>query len=177
MNLLKNGMRCLAVIASFLVYSSVCEPNTRDCVTREIQYHNYYETACGFGWYYFKNKCYFIKESEFYTYDEAETLCQGMDSQLVTIKDADLDLFLREFGNRTSLWTGLTDRDVEGAFRWADDSVITYSNWNVHQPDNGAGIEDCVQLRRQYGGNWNDQPCETKCGFVCQKGLYIMSQF
>ncbi|XP_077991767.1 perlucin-like isoform X2 [Glandiceps talaboti] len=129
--------------------------------------------ACGYGWYYFKNKCYFIKESEFYTYDEAETLCQGMDSQLVIIKDAELDLFLREFGSRTSsVWIGITDREVEGTFRWSDNTPLTYSNWSPPQPDNSKGIEDYGQLNREYGGQWNDKSCESKQGFVCQKEYY-----
>ncbi|XP_077991612.1 CD209 antigen-like isoform X2 [Glandiceps talaboti] len=120
-----------AVISLVLVCSSYCQlttSNTRKCVTKEIHYNTYEKDckpACGFGWYYFKNKCYFIKESEFYTYDEAETLCQGMDSQLVIINDADVDLFLRDFGSRANIWIGLTDRDVEGTFRWADNSTTT----------------------------------------------------
>ena len=46
------------------------------------------------------------------------------------------------------VWLGATDTAVEGEWRWtaADNSLLTYFNWDGSQPSDGAG-ENCVEIR------------------------------
>ncbi|XP_077984195.1 perlucin-like [Glandiceps talaboti] len=166
-NLVMHGTWLFAVIASFLVCDSVCQPTTGN-----DNHGNLGTCSCGFGfgWHFFKNKCYFVQEIEFYQFSEAENLCLGLGGRLVIIKDSDVDLFLRGFGSRTNLWIGLSDRAAEGVWKWIDNTRVTYSNWIPGQPSNYQGREDCGHLwKGTYDGKWNDAPCSSKMGFICEK--------
>ncbi|KAG0722105.1 Collectin-12 [Chionoecetes opilio] len=70
-------------------------------------------------------------------------------------------------------WIGLTDRQREGVWRWADSdrTKLTYSNWERGEPNNyrrGRRDQDCVAL---YEGRWNDLQCRDALPFVCQVPL------
>ena len=56
-----------------------------------------------------------------------------------------------------------------GTFKWAETHhTAEYTNWSSHQPDNSAGMEDCVfkSLRnapwneKNIGIGWNDYSCD-----------------
>jgi hypothetical protein len=57
-------------------------------------------------------------------------------------------------------WIGMTDRDVEGKFRWTDGSDTNYHNWCNIEPDDYLGNQDWVVLHSKglagpYGC-WDD---------------------
>ena len=66
------------------------------------------------------------------------------------------------------VWLGATDTAVEGEWRWtaADNSLLTYFNWDGSQPSDGAG-ENCVEIRGSER-RWNDDVCSKLEKFVCQ---------
>lgn len=57
-------------------------------------------------------------------------------------------------GTSRNLMLGLNDVTLEGTFEWVSGEALTYTNWAVGEPNNGAGGEDYVQM--VPGGLWND---------------------
>ena len=45
-------------------------------------------------------------------------------------------------------WIGLSDRSSESLFTWDDQSVVTYTNWGVNEPNSWMNHnEDCVEAK------------------------------
>lgn len=109
---------------------------------------------------------YFLLTSSSWT--EAEALAVSMGGHLVTVNDAaENDWVVSTFSNfggqPRALWTGLTDSAQEGIFTWSSGEPVSYTNWEVGQPDDGGGFyphEDYVLIWPSPGprspGTWND---------------------
>ena len=74
-----------------------------------------------------------------------------------------------------STWIGLTDRQTEGDFEWADGAQLDYENWDRGEPNNnsGDGGEDCASILTDRGraSFWDDRPCNRAYSFVCERAL------
>lgn len=105
------------------------------------------------------------------TWDEARALCveRGGDLASVTTED-EYQAFLRAtLGLQwTSWWLGLSDRDHEGTFVWADGEAVTFTRWGDGEPNDAGGREDCGQLV-PWNGRWNDLDCARRLPFVCDE--------
>ena len=66
-------------------------------------------------------------------------------------------------------YTGLHDRGVESEFEWSDGSAVQYTYWKDWNPDNWANSEDCVNVRSDNDGRWNDENCRTNRPFICKR--------
>jgi hypothetical protein len=109
---------------------------------------------------------YFLLSSSPWT--DAEATAVSMGGHLVTVNDAAENAWLlsafSNFGDQPrALWTGLTDATKEGLFSWSSGEPVTYTNWEVGQPDDGRGFyphEDYVLIWPSPGprspGYWND---------------------
>lgn len=86
----------------------------------------------------------------------ARAACQAWGGDLVVIDSEAEDAFITERLD-VEVWIGAHDRDFEGVFVWADGSPVLYTNWDVAQPDNFQGQENCAEKR--VTGFWNDRPC------------------
>jgi len=42
-----------------------------------------------------------------------------------------------------------------------------HSNWDGGQPDNGHGVENCVEIKSD-SGQWNDKECADTNFYVCE---------
>lgn len=70
--------------------------------------------------------------------------------------------------------SGFYDAQTEGSFYWAD--CVTSSsgfadwNWNLTQPDNANGNEDCtVLLGANEPGYYADFPCTREVKYICEE--------
>ncbi|CAE1281250.1 unnamed protein product [Acanthosepion pharaonis] len=84
-----------------------------------------------------------------------------------------LEGYLASLSNTSATWwTGLNDRNVEGVWKWADDSQtppdMSLIKWNG-QPDNKNGNENCAAIF--YEGRYADLNCNTPASFICKKSL------
>ncbi|MCW9681991.1 lectin-like protein, partial [Dolichospermum planctonicum UHCC 0167] len=98
------------------------------------------------------------------TWEEAQAQARSLGGNLVTINSqAEQDWLVSTFGGSDELWIGLTDKVIEGQFKWASNEISTYTNWFSNQPDNGGPQgEDYVVMNFGAAGKWNDYPNNLK---------------
>jgi hypothetical protein len=64
-------------------------------------------------------------------------------------------------------WIGLSDRDEEGVYRWADGAEATFLGWADGEPNNSGGYEHCIHY--YDAERWNDIDCEAALGVICER--------
>ena len=84
------------------------------------------------------------------SWSDAASVARSLDGFLVTIDDAAEDQWLFDtfaVNNDTTrhLWTGLSDSQNEGDFRWHDGTPFLYRNWGEGQPGDGDD-EDYIHI-------------------------------
>lgn len=132
--------------------------------------------SCPKGWEGFDMSCYYFSPNKA-AWKDAETDCVKMGGHLATIKDQQEQTYLIS-RIQDSQWIGLNDQGSEGEFLWADGTKFTFSNWEDNQPSNSTAMfgfgtenESCVEMRRNFNFNWNDESCGTKNLYICKRGV------
>ncbi|CAB3993328.1 Hypothetical predicted protein [Paramuricea clavata] len=128
--------------------------------------------SCSFGWTLFKNNCY-----RYYNYRRSwkgsRLFCYSRSSSprgnLASVTSKEENDFIANLAN-TTIWIGLEGRGVYRGHAWSDKTPVSYTNWDVGQPDSYNGREACTQL---YGdiGYWSDVNCFTLKPFVCKRKM------
>ena len=71
------------------------------------------------------------------------------------------------------VWISGTDLLVDGEWIWAKTGQpIDYFRWGPGEPNSvhmKMGGEDCIDLIRHKDFMWNDEPCEYRMNFVCER--------
>ncbi|MBE3123865.1 MAG: DUF5011 domain-containing protein, partial [Planctomycetes bacterium] len=68
-------------------------------------------------------------------------------------------------------WIGFNDAAIEGVWEWISGEPITFTNWNVGEPNDAGSIEEYGQIRSD--GTWNDVTAmHTALGIVEFVGPY-----
>nr|XP_034331174.1 C-type mannose receptor 2 [Crassostrea gigas] len=150
---LKNGSTCIKTVCPRAVYS--------------------YDNS--------SNTCYRIVDHLFLNWTAAEDFCQKDGAHLISLRTENQTNFISEqlkinyiHTNLTEYWIGLSDREVEGAFRWVDGQSVGFSNWGDNQPNNrdvncvsnGTFEADCTVIRKN--GRWADDCCGDSKAFICE---------
>ncbi|XDV31274.1 hypothetical protein PO909_033996 [Leuciscus waleckii] len=76
------------------------------------------------GWIYYKSSLYFIS-SEKKSWTESRRYCTERGADLIIINNREEQGFVKKISAKVIVWTGLTDRDVEGRWKWVDGSTLT----------------------------------------------------
>ncbi|XP_052817160.1 perlucin-like protein [Mya arenaria] len=70
-------------------------------------------------------------------------------------------------------WIGLSDRTIEGEWRWlSSDDIPSYTYWDTadHQPENHNALDqDCASLHIPSGYKWHDDVCSGQHAVICEK--------
>ncbi|WP_254446949.1 lectin-like protein [Dolichospermum sp. UHCC 0259] len=92
------------------------------------------------------------------TWEQAQAQAQSLGGNLVTVNNqAEQDWLVTTFGGTEPLWTGLTDKDIAGQYKWASGETSTYTNWYPGEPSNSAGhVQDYVYINYGQPGKWDD---------------------
>lgn len=128
---------------------------------------------CKSGWSYFDGMCYSTSKS-CKNWTEAQKTCQSYNANLVRIKNQEENVYVQHRLNGAKGWIGLSDRNIEGTFVWADNQPSNFTHWAKNQPNN-YNNEDCVHtLGVKHSFLWNDVECDTCHNYTCSEGRYIM---
>ncbi|KAF7215583.1 uncharacterized protein si:ch211-160b11.4 [Nothobranchius furzeri] len=114
--------------------------------------------------------CYqFFKEAK--THGDAEMFCQEQfpGGHLTSIPNQNIhmhlmSLILKENGAYTRTWMGGLRLDSH-RFIWMDGSPWSYDDWLPGEPNDTAGVEDCVEVLGN--GKFNDFTCWEPQAFIC----------
>ncbi|XP_073485831.1 macrophage mannose receptor 1-like [Aquarana catesbeiana] len=127
------------------------------------------EPGCSKGWKRHGYYCYFIGETAS-TFTEANSTCNTNAAYLMTVEDRFEQAYLTSLiGLRPEkyFWTGLTDLEERGTFKWTNNERVLYTHWNADMPGRKQG---CVVMRTgNRGGLWDVIKCDEKAKFVCKK--------
>ncbi|XP_046574075.1 perlucin-like [Haliotis rubra] len=133
-------------------------------------------SPCPPGFVLYKKSCYWFS-STMANFPEARSFCQYLGSHLAKVTSKDEDDFVRGYasshGRAANYYLGATDLNTEGTWLWEGQQPMIYSHWSPGQPDNGGGLEHCLDIKRRYENYlWNDENCTMyNANFICEKEL------
>ncbi|XP_070548631.1 C-type lectin domain family 10 member A-like isoform X2 [Ptychodera flava] len=130
------------------------------------------DAVCEENWHYYNNHCYNI-EQDIKTFRAAEANCQGKDSHLAKVTDIEESHFLTGIlGDTDWAWIGLEYKGLSqtGRWEWIDGTQATFFDWVPGEPNNFQGTrENCVHIRMEKDGQWNDWACWGEIKSICEK--------
>ena len=111
------------------------------------------------------------KNINYFRYD-AEAYCQNLGGHLASFRSsaASITRILSlqnsyQYASDYSFWFGLTRLDKEKGYQYSDNSAVSFTNWDLQEPNDHYGREDCVDLRTS--GRWKDSFCYLNQGWMC----------
>ncbi|XP_059400676.1 CD209 antigen-like protein C isoform X2 [Carassius carassius] len=133
------------------------------------------------GWTCYQSSFYYMsKEKKNWT--ESRRYCTERGADLIIINNREEKDFIHNMSGNALFYIGLTDSEVEGRWKWVDNSTLNSSFWASGEPNGGqVGVEeDCVVTVAvpQPGWDnllgWLDVACDTTYQWICEKRI---SQF
>ncbi|XP_066274551.1 uncharacterized protein [Branchiostoma lanceolatum] len=119
---------------------------------------------------------YFKMYTQPKAYEDAKRTCASDGGHLVDVKTQEVHAFLltkiQEVDASRDYWIGLNDVTVENTWTWSDGTPVsrTFTNWAPGEPNNAGstGDQDCGQLWKDKGFQWDDDVCRKQNYFICQ---------
>ncbi|XP_007502951.1 C-type lectin domain family 4 member E [Monodelphis domestica] len=135
--------------------------------------------CCPLNWKNFQFSCYFFSNDTM-TWTASLKNCETVGAHLAVINTQEEQNFLYQTKpSGKEFYIGLTDQVVDGQWQWVDDTPFNkaLSFWDVGEPNNIAGVEDCVTIRDSSNANrnWNDMTCFFKMYRICEKPVRSFS--
>ena len=103
------------------------------------------------------------------SYAAADSQCKSDGSFLAIPRSEAENDFIASLIPNEYIWIGINDIEQEGRYVTVDGSTISYTNWDIGQPDNSHN-EDGIHI---WGGDkrWNDNQVYSLIKFVCSKSV------
>ncbi|XP_077098895.1 uncharacterized protein LOC143750007 isoform X6 [Siphateles boraxobius] len=79
------------------------------------------------GWTYYKSSFYYMP-SEKKNWTESRRDCRERGADLIIINNTEEQDFVKNMTGSAIVWIGLTDSDVDGTWKWVDESTLTSGN-------------------------------------------------
>ncbi|XP_018411418.1 PREDICTED: pulmonary surfactant-associated protein D-like [Nanorana parkeri] len=103
-------------------------------------------------------------------FENAQKTCKEAGGNLATARNAADNSAVQEIlhtkGETIKAFLGISDLQVEGIFKYLTGEKMTFTNWNLGEPNNSKDNEDCVEI--QDNGKWNDIPCNLLRLVICE---------
>uniref|UniRef100_G1NF25 Uncharacterized protein n=1 Tax=Meleagris gallopavo TaxID=9103 RepID=G1NF25_MELGA len=107
-------------------------------------------------------------------WDTYEFICVWLRSEMATINSAEEQAFIENKIKKLSdsdvhWWIGLHAENISNEFRWKDESLVTYQNWNegrdryLHKPGKRCGFIS------SQTGRWDDENCTVSLPCICKR--------
>lgn len=113
-------------------------------------------------------RCYGLHLSRA-TWDEASSRCQAEGAALASLDAPGEQALVSALVAQETAWLGASDTATEGSFTWLSGQPFGEPAWSAGQPNDAAAGQDCVELQGDAGGSWNDDRCDLRQPFVCEK--------
>ncbi|KAK7153565.1 hypothetical protein R3I94_007066 [Phoxinus phoxinus] len=118
-------------------------------------------------WIYYNSSLYFLS-SEKRSWTESRRYCTERGADLIIINNTEEQGFVRKISSDVNVWVGVTDRDVEGTWKWVDGSTLNSGFWSSGEPNSAVGDEDCALNR---GPGLADYPCNDAFEWICEEAI------
>ena len=124
----------------------------------------------GSGWTLFNDRCYKLFPDEM-TWSAAQTHCATLGSLLAAIHSRQENDFVRTLGITKGTWLGGNDIVSDGTWLWEDGKAWGgFTSWYSRDGEPNGGVnEQCLEMRLDATGNWNDASCSRTKPHVCKK--------
>lgn len=144
--------------------------------------------GCEPGWYKANNSCHLFYFQYSRQWGDARTICHLYGAELAVFNDART---VQDLANRRKE-LNLDDRDLylglSGQLKWiwSDGSVLsnnTPNQWGPNEPSNDGKCGAFLNAIRWdsnwkgYGWRWNDIPCTSRKGYICQQPLGMPARY
>ncbi|KAJ8402327.1 hypothetical protein AAFF_G00368160 [Aldrovandia affinis] len=131
--------------------------------------------GCATGWTaksHFRNcyKLFVMDHSKKRSWAAAREDCISRGAELVSIHNADEEIFLATYSKGKTNWIGLQHNAITGGYQWSDGSAVSHTNWGFGEPNNHQGRENCVEMVSTVNGTswWNDLFCDAHQDWICE---------
>lgn len=132
--------------------------------------NHHFTDVCKTGWSYFNGVCY-TSSQQCKNWTAAQKTCQSHNANLIRIRNQEENVYVQHRLNGAKGWIGLSDKDSEGTFVWADNEASNFTYWAKNQPNN-FNNEDCVHtLGVRHSFMWNDVGCDSCHNYTCSEGM------
>ncbi|XP_012863951.2 C-type lectin domain family 4 member G-like [Echinops telfairi] len=125
---------------------------------------------CPTSWLPFGDSCYFFSEQRG-NWESAVKSCGNTGAHLVIVNDLEEQNFLSANTSGRGFWLGLKAVRHLGkiqSYQWMDGVQLTFSHWNVGEPNDTWRRESCIMMLKS--GWWNDALCGNENGnWICEK--------
>ncbi|XP_071789139.1 uncharacterized protein [Asterias amurensis] len=123
-------------------------------------------------WLFVSPYCYYVEDSKEKTWYDAEAWCNTKGGYLASIHDDQEQILVKGLTpySYNYFWIGLKKLDDSNSvdeYRWSDSSPSDFTNWDYGQPNDGLGMQKCVDMADD--GLWGDTNCGIEQHFVCKK--------
>ena len=128
-------------------------------------------TGCPSGFQEIGGSC-IVLVFEKKTFNEATASCQQLGAFLAEPRSQEISNGLKKLKLGKKFWIGLRDIAKDRTFVWqTDNATLSYTDWGRGQPNNWrpSGRQHCVVLNHGDKWRWDDQWCEDRHQYLCQK--------
>ncbi|XP_006869054.1 PREDICTED: C-type lectin domain family 4 member G [Chrysochloris asiatica] len=125
---------------------------------------------CPTSWMPFEGSCYLFSDTQV-KWEAAQKSCVDAGAHLVIVGGLEEQTFLTANTRGFGYWLGLKAVRHQGkiqSYEWVDGVQLNFSHWNVGEPNDSRGVENCIMMLRT--GLWNDAPCDNENdNWICEK--------
>ncbi|KAL6466914.1 hypothetical protein MHYP_G00247180 [Metynnis hypsauchen] len=123
----------------------------------------------------FRDSVYYIS-TEKKSWSESRKDCTSKGADLVIINSREEQEYISTILRNREAWIGLTDMEIEGVWKWVDNSILTTGFWWTGEPNDFNKNEDCAIAGYEGAGSerastWADYPCNHHIVGLCEKSL------
>ncbi|CAJ1082520.1 macrophage mannose receptor 1 [Xyrichtys novacula] len=154
-------------------YNSICKKSAEVAPTEPPQLPGKCPESRGMtSWIPFRGHCYAFFNYNDESWASASVDCLKKDASLLSIVDPQEALFVQENvhllqDSAKSFWIGLY-KTREGEWKWIDNSVVDYTNWEKGMPHS----DTCVEINSETG-QWATNRCYRSRSYICKRAKVI----
>lgn len=69
-----------------------------------------------------------------------------------------------------NFWVAGTNLGSKPHFYWmSQEKALEFTDWHNKEPSNPDGVENCIELRKAFDYQWNDNRCDHRFHFICEE--------